>query len=127
MAAGRHLHNVPTDFEIINPCTPQTFTGFMGNHVTVSTSDTVRGFKNALCMSTSHTSVRFVGYMLDEKGDSITFTKDGAHYISPFHRNFSVLYSMIPNAIIRPSVPVFISVPIQVRREAIHRFDKYIF
>ena len=130
--AGRHLHNVRQDFTSICSCAPQTLTGFMGKHATVSSCGTVRGFDNVLFMPSSQASVRSVGCLLDTKGGAVTFTSAGAQYITPSGsarqiiavRNASGLYSVLPNAMSVSSVPVLISVPTQVRREAVHRFHQ---
>ena len=129
--AVRHVHNVAADFKAIQQCAPQTLTGFMGKHVTVSSSGSVGDFDDVLFMPTSQAGVRSVGYMLNKKGGSVAFTTVGATYTSPSgstrplaRRNSSGLYSVIPDAVDTSNVPVFISVLTQVRREAIHRLHQ---
>ena len=131
--AGRHLHNRQSDFSTLRPCPPQTLTGFAGSHARVCQSGTVGNFADVLLMPSAHASVRSVGYALDRRGGSIQFTTTNAVYIAPSgasteiaRRNNNGLYTMIPGAMPPPlpRAPVYISVPTQVRREAIHRLHQ---
>ena len=84
-------------------------------------------------MPSSRASVRSVGYMLDKKGGSgsIAFNNARATHTSSTlgitkviaTRNASGLYSVVTRCMVdtTTAVPVYISVPVQVRREAIHR------
>ena len=135
--AGRHLHNVSSDFTCLRRCAPQKLMGFMGQGSTVSHSGTVRNFEDVLFMPCSQASVRSVGYALDKRGGTITFSTTSAVYHAPdgtpvtiASRSASGLYSVIQGAMPpvppqgHPPVSVLISVPVQVRREAIHRFHQ---
>ena len=131
--AGRHLHNRRNDFSTLRTCPAQTLTGFTGSNVRISQSGRVRNFEDVLLMPSAHASVRSVGYALDARGGAITFTTTHASYISPSgsivaiaRRNNNGLYAVIPNTMPPPppKAPMYISVPTQVRREAIHRLHQ---
>ena len=130
--AARHLHNKRQDFVSLQRCAPQILAGFMGKSITIDQCGTVDNFRDVLFMPTSTASVRSVGYALDRRGGSITFTRSKATYTSTSGltvdiaiRNTIGLYSVLPRSM--PPIqttPICIWVPIQVRREAIHRLHQ---
>ena len=129
--AARHLHNIQQHFSSLRPCRPQQLAGFMGKSITISTCGTVGNFSDVLLLPSSKASVRSVGYALDRRGGSVTFTRTGASYTSPSGettiiavRNKIGLYSVIPGRMPAATSLVCISVPVQVRREAIHRLHQ---
>lgn len=131
--ATRHVHNKAKDFRSKTRCSPQTLAGFTGEEVTIDTCGRVGNFHNVLHVPTSQASVRSVGAALDLRGGRIIFTATQAQYVNPqgkaatiAHRTNYGLYSIIPGSMPPPasSVPIFISVPMQIRREAIHRLHK---
>ena len=128
--AARHLHNKRHDFIRLHQCHPQVLAGFMGKTVTVNQSGFVDGFSDVLFMPKSTASVRSVGFALDRRGGSVTFTRTKAIYNSNSgaqiviaRRNNIGLYSVIPGSM-PTGHPILISVPVQVRREAIHRLHQ---
>ena len=130
--AARHLQNKQRDFPRLRKCSPQVLAGFTGNSITVDKCGTVDNFLDVLFLPTSTASVRSVGYALDHRGGTIVFSRTNAVYISPSGakveiatRNNIGLYSVVPGTMppVQP-VPVCISIPVQVRREAIHRLHQ---
>ena len=107
--------------------------GFTGQEVTINTCGQVGNFHNVLHVPVSQASVRSVGAALDLRSGSITFTTEHAQYVDPRGKVTTIarrtnygLYAVIPGAMPPPAppVPVFISVPMQIRREGIHRLHK---
>lgn len=133
--AGRHLHNNLSDFTNLRTCVPQTLSGFMGGSVTVTKCGTVGRFTDVLYLPTSAANVRSVAYALKQRGGTIQFEESQAIYQSKTvkptviaHKNAAGLYIVIPNTIPEVSrrnyTPIYISIPVQVRREAIHRLHQ---
>ena len=129
--AARHLHNNSQHFTNVRACYPQKLAGFMGKTITIAQCGKVGNFDDVLLLPTSAACVRSVGYALDRRGGSITFTRVNAFYTSPSghktviaRRNKIGLYSLLPNTMPPATLPVCIAVPMQVRREAVHRLHQ---
>ena len=73
--AARHLHNKRHDFLQLRQCSPQVLAGFTGKSITVNQCGSVNNFIDVLFLPTSTASVRSVGYALDRRGGSVTFTR----------------------------------------------------
>ena len=131
--AGRHIHNNSSQFSSLQPCSPQTLTGFTGQRRTISTCGQVGNFTNVLHVPSSHASVRSVSAALDVRGGHIIFSATTVKYVSPSGKSTIIgrrtnygVYALIPGRIPSPpaNVPLLIAAPVQVRREAIHRLHQ---
>ena len=137
--ASRHIESDASRVHGVRPCRPPvTLQGINGATIRVSRQGHSDNCRNVLLAPSASASVRSVSALIDSHDADIVFTSDGAFLVSPSSPLpswrkiasrgedglFHIIMGTIPATPATSSASAFLSVPQQIKREAVHQLHR---
>ena len=136
--ASRHIEARRSSLTNLTSCPRVILQGINGDTISISTSGSSDNCHNVLLAPQASASVRSVSAIIDSHLLYIVFTSQGAFLVKSFDTSSAVqiarrksdgLFHIIPGSIppASPSptrVPAYLSVPQQIKREAVHELHR---
>ena len=133
--ASRHIEVRRSSLTNVTPCPRVILQGINGDVISISTSGPVGHCHNVLLAPQASASVRSVSAIIDSHLLYVVFTSCGAFLVKAFDTVqiakrksdglFHVIRGSIPPASPVPTkVPAYLSVPQQIKREAVHELHR---
>ena len=136
--ASRHIEADPSQLTNLRRCRAVVLQGINGDSIRIDTHGNSGHCNGVLLAPSASASVRSVSALIDSHECHIVFTPNGAFLTSSFDippgstfiakRKEDGLFHLVPGAIPPPppsaSAHAFLSVPQQIKREAVHRLHR---